>query len=319
MKKPLTLILLSILIFLNGCKGVNEIQRSNNDPNQVPENITSIPEVGLGQLKIRQSDGMNMVYVPTGEFMMGNNHSDTCPFASPKHAVSLDAFWIDQTEITNEMFTSFLNEEGNQTTNGVLWFEPGAGHLGITYGYIHENDGIFSVKEGFDDFPVIEVSWYGAAAYCSWVGGRLPTEAEWEYAARGPEGNTFPWGNAFDGEFVNYCDHSCQESWSDDRYDDGSMQWTISGQYPDGASWCNALDMAGNVWEWVNDWWSEEYYSISPSDNPEGPINGTFRIARGGSWYDEWWRMDLTCRKGLSPSSARMHWIGFRCVLQAEG
>lgn len=318
MKKSLSIILLSILIFLNGCIGVNQIQISENLPNLESQNIRSVTEVDLDQLQTRECDGMKMVFVPAGQFIMGNDGSDTCPFASPAHAVALDAYWIDQMEVTNVMFTRFLNEEGNQTQNGVRWFEPGAGHRGITYGYIEENDEIFSVKEGYDDFPVIEVSWYGAAAYCSWVGGRLPTEAEWEYAARGPDGNRFPWGNNFNGEFVNYCDSSCQQSWNDDRYDDGSELWTISGHYPEGASWCNAYDMAGNIWEWVNDWWSEDYYSISPQDNPEGPVVGALHIARGGSWYDEWWRMDSTCRKGLTPSSARMHWVGFRCVWPGE-
>ena len=216
------------------------------------------------------------------------------------------------------MFTRFLNDLGNQSQNETQWLEPGAGHQGIVYGYIEENEGEFVTQSGVENYPVIEVSWYGAAAYCSWIGGRLPTEAEWEYAARGPSSNKFPWGNSFDGTLVNYCDMSCQQSWRDTDFDDGAVKWTTAGDYPDGASWCGAMDLAGNVWEWVNDWWSDDYYSNSPTYAPTGPSDGTLHIARGGSWYDEWWRMDSSCRKGLTPSSARMHWVGFRCVIPAE-
>ncbi len=96
------------------------------------------------------------------------------------------------------------------------------------------------------------------------------------------------------------------------------MRWTSVGNYPEGASWCGALDMAGNVWEWVNNWWPENYYTNSLTDNPPGPESGTLRIGRGGSWYDEGWRIDSSCRKGLKSSSARMHWVGFRCVIPDE-
>jgi serine/threonine-protein kinase len=259
-----------------------------------------------------------MVYVPEGRFKMGSDRQDLCLEASPAHEVSLDAFWIDQTEVTNSMFAIFLNDQGNQAENGIKWLEPGAGHRGIVYGYIEDDDGVFITNKGYEHHPVIEVSWYGAAAYCSWVGGRLPTEAEWEFAARGPDGTQFPWGDTFDGERVNYCDKDCPESWRDKNFTDGAMRWTAVGSYPEGASWCGALDMAGNVWEWVNDWWSDRYYSNSPTDNPDGPDTGTLRIARGGSWFDEGTHLNSSFRKGLKSSSARMHWVGFRCVTPIE-
>jgi formylglycine-generating enzyme required for sulfatase activity len=200
----------------------------------------------------------------------------------------------------------------------VSWLEPGAGHRGIVYGYIEENDGAFRPQTGYKDFPAIEVSWYGAAAYCSWVGGRLPTEAEWEYAARGPQARLYPWGNTFDGRLANYCDINCAYDWRDTDSDDGFAEWTSVGSFPGGASWCGALDMAGNVWEWVNDWWSEDYHAHSPADNPQGPDSGTLRVARGGSWFDEGRQAGASCRKGLTPSSYRMHWVGFRCVVPAQ-
>jgi len=201
------------------------------------------------------------------------------------------------------MYTVFLNGQGNQIENGVAWFEPGAGHRRVVYGHIREHEGIFSTLTGYEDHPVIEVSWYGAAAYCAWVGGRLPTEAEWEYAARGSDANIFPWGDTFDGERTNYCDGLCSYEWRDTSIIDGASRWTAVGSYHLGASWVGALDMARNVHEWVSDYWSE-------IDN--------LRVSRGGSWFDPSYRMSAVCRKGLTPSSARMHWVGFRCVIPAE-
>ncbi|MGD8555615.1 MAG: SUMF1/EgtB/PvdO family nonheme iron enzyme [Anaerolineales bacterium] len=265
--------------------------------------------------RTRVRDGMVLVYVPAGQFEMGSGHDER---ARPVHTVSLDAFWIDQTEVTNAMFSMFLNEQGNQVEEGVSWLEPGAGHRGIVYGHIEERDGEFRPSAGNEDYPVIEVSWYGAAAYCAWVGGRLPTEAEWEYAARGPQAWAYPWGNDFDGTRANYCDINCTYSWRDTNYSDGFALWTAVGSYPNGASWCGVLDMAGNVWEWVGDWWSDDYYAHSPAHNPQGPESGTLHIARGGSWFDEGGQAGAARRAVLTPSSYRMHWVGFRCVVPMQ-
>jgi formylglycine-generating enzyme required for sulfatase activity len=286
--------------------------------------------------QIRTADGMKMVYVPAGDFKMGNTdeqieqvvqdclerygtpeecRKEVSGGLLPVHNVSLDAFWLDQTEVTNAMYTAFLNDHGNQSEDGIDWFEPGAGHRGIVYGYIREEEGVFKTLTGYEDYPVIEVSWYGAEAYCAWVGGHLPTEAEWEYAARGPDANIYPWGNSFDGERTNYCDNQCTSEWSDPNTSDGAIHWTSVGSYPSGASWVGALDMAGNVHEWVSDYWSESFRSGTIQDNPTGPESGNLRVSRGGSWFDSSYRMSAACRKGLTPSSARMHWIGFRCVI----
>jgi formylglycine-generating enzyme required for sulfatase activity len=295
----------------------------------------AVREPDTGRTRIRSIDGMTAVYVPAGQFEMGlsDNQVDQllqvcreagadCDrqefrFVQPVHMVTLDAFWIDQTEVTNEMYAAFLNELGNQAEEGVSWLEPGTGHGGIVYGYIEETDGVFQPEVGYEDHPVIEVSWYGAAAYCAWVGARLPTEAEWEYAARGPQSNVYPWGDTFDGTRTNYCDMRCTYDWRDRDCDDGHIEWASVGSYPEGESWCGVLDMSGNVWEWVNDWWSEGYYVRSPIQDPQGPDSGTLHIAKGGSWFDNAWQVNAACRKGLTPSSYRMHWVGFRCAVPA--
>lgn len=318
MKSFLLIMELSLLMVLSACQPLNGREISVPHPGPGSGDEPTASEGTWVLTHARDRDGMTMVFVPAGAFIMGNDDPAPCPYSEPAHTVNLSSFWIDKVEVTNAMFTQFLNDQGNQTQDGTSWLEPGAGHRGVIYGYIDEADGLFIVQEGFENHPAIEVSWYGAAAYCSWVGGRLPTEAEWEYAARGPSSNQYPWGNAFDGTLVNFCDRRCPETWKDTRFDDGAQRWTQVGRYPAGASWCGALDLAGNVWEWVNDWWSEDYYARSPRDNPQGPSAGTLHIVRGGSWFDESWRMDATCRKGLQPSSARMHWVGFRCVIQLD-
>lgn len=290
----------------------------------------------LGEIKLRRIDGMQMVFVPSGSFFMGsndeqlNNAMEDCMnmysekdcqrhfynHEQPMHLVTLDKFWIDKTEVTNAQFCKFLNKCGNQAENGTFWYEPAAGSRGIKYGFIDEIEGKFISKKGFEDFPVIEVSWYGAAAYCKWIGGRLPTEAEWEYAARGPNAYIYPWGNDFNGKYVNFRDSSFifDNLGKDLKFNDGNPSWSSVGNYPSGASWCGALDMAGNVHEWVEDWFSATYYASSPSKDPIGPESGTLKIGRGGSWYDPSWHVRSSYRKALSPSSARMHWIGFRCA-----
>ena len=240
-------------------------------------------EVDVISNTLRTQDGMVMVYVPAGTFTMG---ADLAPDdQSPAHDVTLDAFWLDQTEMTNAQYTlcvaAGVCAAGEYTTDRDL------------------NAGVQ---------PVVGVSWYDAESYCSWVGGRLPTEAEWEYAARGPESRTYPWGEEQRAGLANCSEDDCA---------DGFNATAPVGTFADGASWVGAVDMAGNVWEWVNDWYRGGYYGWSPAENPPGPETGNAKVLRGGSWEYNWANVRSRIRSGAGPGFRNDH-VGFRCATDAE-
>jgi formylglycine-generating enzyme required for sulfatase activity len=267
---------------------------------------TLTPTLGIGSAKISTIDGMELLYVPAGKFLMGSDKSvDPQAYDNelPQHTVYLDAFWIDQTLVTNAMFTLFIQAIGYRTdaekagwgyvyqngtwsqVNGANWQDPQGSGAGI---------------QKIENHPVVQVSWNDANAYCQWAGRRLPTEAEWEKAARGTDGRIYPWGNqAPDTTLANF------------NMNVGDT--TQVGSYPSGASPYGALDMAGNVWEWVSDWYSNTYYQSSPSSNPGGPSSGDYRVLRGGSWGNSGWYVRAADRFGGSPVDGNGY-IGFRCA-----
>jgi formylglycine-generating enzyme required for sulfatase activity len=228
---------------------------------------------------VRPADGMVMVYVPGGTFAMGSAEDDAevLPEELPQHMVTLDGFWIDQTEVTNAQFLQFLNEHGNSGGKGTKMIILDQGYTRIS-----QVGDQFVTTEATLNRPVVMVTWHGAASYCEWAGGRLPTEAEWEYAARGPEGNLYPWGNVSPN-----CDLA--------NYGDCRRVLVQVGSRPAGASWCGALDMAGNVWEWVNDWFGP--YSDLPQENPTGPTSGDVPVLRGGGWHSPRWEIRAAYRQ----------------------
>lgn len=247
-------------------------------------------------LLVSPKDGMTMVFVPAGEFTMGSDDGEV--MEKPAHTVFLDAYWIDQTEVTNRMFATFLNSERAPSDALDAWFDVGDKDLHVKF----INDS-WEVDAGFKDHPIIEVKWLGASAYCEWrgEGTRLPTEAEWEKAARGTTENLYAWGNQINCDLANYSE--CVGS-------------TVKvGSFPSNASPYGALDMAGNVMEWVADWYIEGYYENSPSANPLGPDSGQDRVIRGGSWDGHTEdQVRSTYRFHLPPGESKDDG-GFRCVL----
>jgi formylglycine-generating enzyme required for sulfatase activity len=263
-------------------------------PTEEPTPAAPPADASLGDTWTRPADGMVMVYVPAGEFEMGSTEGDANE--QPVHTVLLDGFWIDRTEVTNAQYLRCVEAGGCSPPP-----ESSSATRDSYYG-----------NSTYDNYPVTKVHWHLAADYCAWAGARLPTEAQWEYAARGPEGRVFPWGDEFDGTRLNYCDANCPREYADETVDDGYAADTAPvGSYPGGASWCGALDMAGNVWEWVADSYGD--YPSGRQVNPTGPASGEDRVLRGGSWVNDRDPARCACRGRGGPG----YWLddfGFRCA-----
>jgi formylglycine-generating enzyme required for sulfatase activity len=227
------------------------------------------------------------VTIPAGEFQMGSeSNNDNDKNAIPVHKVYLDTYQIGKYEVTNKQYNQC--RRANICTGSIL------------------PDKL--------DHPVANVSWYDAKTYCEWVGGRLPTEAEWEKAASWDDQRKakriFPWGESIDCTHANYM-HGGNPASAGDDFCVGDT--TPVGSYESGKSPYGLYDMAGTVWEWVNDWYSATYYQNSPSSNPPGPETGEFRVLRGGPWNGDPSFARSTDRFRISPALANNSW-GFRCA-----
>jgi len=205
-----------------------------------------------------EKDAMPMILIPSGDFLMGSASSAAKAQANefPQHTVYLDGYTIDQHEVTNAQYALCVKAGACTPPQE-------------TSSYSHPR---YYGTSKYANFPVIKVNWNQAASYCTWAGRRLPTEAEWEKAARGTDGRIYPWGN-------EEPDATLENLWQNE----GDTTKVCS--YPKGNSPYGLCDMAGNVWEWVNDWYGETYYQYSPASNPTGPASSEYRIIRGGSWY----------------------------------
>jgi formylglycine-generating enzyme required for sulfatase activity len=278
-------------------------------------------DIQPGDAWTRPSDGMTMVYIPAGDFLMGSTDSDlnATDDEKPQHTVTLNAYWIDRTEVTNAMFERFAQATGYQTTAEKLGsskvYNPARNGWSSTQGANWRHpQGPSSSLDGLEFHPVVQVSWEDASAYCAWAGSRLPIEAEWEKAARGTDGRIYPWGNQpVAGNLGNFADVSLNSTDSDQSINDGYKFTAPVGSYPAGASPYGAYDMAGNVWEWVQDRYDDTYYDSSPSSNPAGPFSGANRINRGGSWNNESRYLRAAERDSFSPVTA-YDVYGFRCA-----
>ena len=229
--------------------------------------------------KSSSMDGMVQVYIPEGEFIMGAEHELKKP-DSPKHVVYLDAFWMDRVEVTNAMYLKCLKAKGCT---------------------VPVSDNIYYDNWIYRNHPVVYVSWDQANAYCQWAGRRLPTEAEWEKAARGTDGRMYPWGNKSPNpRQANFSGTMIQESVSSFRY-------------PLGASPYGVLNMSGNIREWVADWFDPNYYTYSPYANPKGPETGEERSLRSASYNEDGREIAITNRYNHEPESAGLS-RGFRCA-----
>jgi formylglycine-generating enzyme required for sulfatase activity len=267
----------------------------------------------VSQTMVNPQDGAILVYVPEGEFLMGSDEDEFFEDEMPAHLVYLDAYWIYQTEVTNQHFAEFIAASGYVTTaeragGSVVVYADSGGWVEGAHGQAPEGPG--SSISGREEHPVVHVSWYDSFAYCEWSGGRLPTEAEWEKAARGTDRRTYPWGDQSPtDQLANYNHHA-----------GGTAP---VGSYPLDASPYGALDMAGNVSEWVADLYDEHYYSSSPYENPTGidvaevdDLRGEVYVTRGGVWYAPGAYLRVTLR-GWSEPFWPSNGMGFRCVVPA--
>jgi formylglycine-generating enzyme required for sulfatase activity len=271
--------------------------------------------VPLHLFRLPDGSDMEMVAVPAGDFVMGADDPDAMDWEKPKHTRPMDhSYWIGRNDVTRGQFSA----------------------LCIATGRAEPEKAYFDDKLGGDKHrhPAIMVSWDDAKAYCSWAGLELPTEAEWEKAARGTDGRKYPWGDAWDPGKANFLDASCPGDtimMGDETLDqhmaafggrdlvnsDGFPYTSPAGSFPAGASPCGALDMAGNVFNWCEDWWDEAGFPRSGQGDFSPPQGGAWRVDRGSSWGNPG---RLACRTSMRygyPPSARNEHLGFRVLLRS--
>lgn len=301
------LLTISILIALSLFSSFMGCTRS--DKKETTSSSAGNGEAGSGEARTAPREGM--VLIPAGEFEMGTDASEIPGLVqwakkwydvnanwfereTPRHTVNLDAFYMDKYEVTVGQYKKFISATGHEAPDWsqVSKFSP------------------------TDKHPIVCVSWEDAQAYCRWAGKRLPTEAEWEKAARGGlVGKKFPWGdNDPDGAQCNFADKNIDYSWSDKNVDDGYQYTAPVGSFPPNGY--GLYDMAGNVWEWCADRYSEDYYKNSPTSNPQGPQNGDSRVCRGGSWGNYPGKIRAAFRGWGLPADCGGN-QGFRCVVSS--
>lgn len=262
-----------------------------SSPQTLPPVPSATPqtESPVNEPETSEEKSVKMVFVPAGEFSMGSETGDADE--SPVHSVYLVAFYIDMFEVTNAQYR--------------LCVDAGACSPPVKTGSFTRDS--YYENPAFDDFPVMYVNWDMAQGYCAWRGMGLPSEAQWEKAARGSDGRTYPWGEGIDCQRANYY----RQAGTDFIACVGDTARV--GSYESGQSPYGAYDLTGNVWEWVADWYDASYYRNSPSSNPPGPDTGRARVVRGGAWQFSDFSVRAARRYWFNPSNALEN-VGFRCA-----
>jgi len=261
-----------------------------------------------GQTWTSSVDGATLVCIPAGEFLMGAANDDALAREDekPQHRVYLNAYWIDRTEVTNANFARCMA-------------------AGMCKPEVYETEAQtfvpYAVHPDYRDYPAFLYEAEAAIDYCRWAGRRLPTEAEWEKAARGTDGRRFPWGNEIDCSRATCYERTVNTMQPEEQLNGPRCGYSYFCRtvkvdaHSTGASPYGALNMAGNVWEWVNDWYAPDYYSVAPTDNPIGPASGEYRVRRGGGAKSFYSDLRVTARAGGYVGHVFDGQIGFRCAL----
>lgn len=269
------------------------------------------PQDGEGPPSVIEgADGKEMVLVPGGYFTFGS--ADGMSDEAPVRKIFLDVFYLDKYEVTNREFQRFVEATGYHTTaeqRGWGWVWVGEAWEKVDEAYWRQPLGPGSDALQTSDHPVVHMSWGDATAYCTWAKKRLPSEAEWEKRARGSSGRIYPWGDELpekEGVFrANY--NQGKEA------RDGFLQTAPVGSFPQGRSPYGAMDMGGNVWEWVSDWYEAQYYEKAWYKNPQGPRWGMVKVLRGGSWFES----ETSLRASRREYAFQVDYLqsfGFRCA-----
>jgi len=283
--------------------------RKTEEPPIVPTTINPDPSpepiYASGDTSISHQDGATLIYIPAGEFLMGSKDVDAgISFdQTPVHKVMLSAYWIDQLEVSNALYLDCVEAS--------VCRAPVSSASSTRKYYFGNPD--------YANYPVVWITWEDASIYCKWAGRRLPSEAEWERAARGDNGmRSFPWGSIpATGEVANFCDTNCNYDWKNTTVDDGFGDTSPVEYFNSGVSVYGLLNLAGNVWEWVFDFYDKDYYRISQLENPFGPTSGSERVLRGGSFENSALDIRSTNRFYFSQDAATSS-FGFRCAADAD-
>lgn len=282
--------------------------------------LWTIAPPATGQARLNADKSVNDGYgpyllVPAGAFRMGDNTGDGEAREKPVHLVELDAFYIGRYEITNGEWRKFRDDPGYDDPR--FWPERRIVPKDqVPYWSQPNNHG--GGTPDSDAYPVLGVNWDSAVAYCKWLSAktgktyRLPTEAEWEKAARGPDQRRYPWGNTIDHSYANFVGSQTFDTGLPPGYYDGTVRGGRATH--DNASPYGAYDLAGNVMEWCQDWYGRDYYAMSPRRNPRGPATGAYRVVRGGSFFVEASDLRASARSAAWPSFQGHRMIGFRAV-----